>query len=560
MTEKGGVVFYELKRFGNLTSAKGVGRAIKSDSQCLKVMWVLSVVVLLAITIYNVWNLTNEYLMYHTDTKITENRIDIVQDKASDILLCNINPFSTASLNRTLELWTSYQKRILEWTSTDAEDSREEVISVNSIRQELLKGHSGFYQHIGSEEASELSHTWRSFVISCKVHFLDGVMEKSIPCAQGSIRVERSMHKDYFNCYRIFGRETKSSRPATGMSFLLYIDDLHASIKKSGLSSENKGKGAILTIGERGTFLNPNTDGIEILPGYVSTIKFEPVHRKRLPKPHGGCVHRNSYEGHKDDTSAHQAYKMTYTYIEEACLSACIEYNIIQTCKCKDVGQYGILLDVYKNISMCGDSNQGKEVFLDKMLCVQTWRSKFRKQCLVKCPPPCRDKIFDKTVTYLELSQEQIEEKLKQEKQRSSVPGLYNLDDDEVFHYENINRSKFVWVYLKREKTSYFVIEDTVGMTISDWLAKVGGAMNLWSGITVFVFVEIVDMLCRLVRNIFNVEIQNGQKENSNVACHCECHCSCNRKDSSVKYAVPMATQPEDKYTGQYGNINSSFE
>ena len=119
MTEKGGVVFYELKRFGNLTSAKGVGRAIKSDSYCLKVMWVLSVVVLLAITIYNVWNLTNEYLMYHTDTKITENKIDIVQDKASDILLCNINPFSTASLNRTLELRTSYQKRILEWTSTE---------------------------------------------------------------------------------------------------------------------------------------------------------------------------------------------------------------------------------------------------------------------------------------------------------------------------------------------------------------------------------------------------------------------------------------------------------
>ena len=360
MKEKGGVVFYELKRFGNLTSAKGVGRAIRSDSQCLKVMWVLSVVLLLAITIYNVWNLTNEYLMYDTDTKITENKIDIVQDKASDILLCNINPFSTDSLNRTLELWISYKKRISEWTSTNVEDSRDKVMSANSVRQELLTGHSGFYQYIGSEEASKLSHTWRSFVISCNVHFLDGVMERSIPCAQGNIRVERSMHKDYFNCYRIFGKETKSLRPATGMSFLLHIDDLHSSVNKRVLSSKNKGKGAILTIGERGTFLNPNTDGVEILPGYVSTIKFEPVHRQRLPKPHSGCVDRNSYVGHADDTSAHHVYKLPYTYTEEACISACIEYNIIQTCKCQDVGQYGILLDVYKNISMCANSNQGK--------------------------------------------------------------------------------------------------------------------------------------------------------------------------------------------------------
>ena len=201
-----------------------------------------------------------------------------------------------------------------------------------------------------------------------------------------------------------------------------------------------------------------------------------------------------------------------------------------------------------------------KEVFLDKMFCVQNWRSKLRKQCLVKCPPPCRNKIFDKSVTYLELSQEQIEETLKEEKQRSSVPGLYKDDEDKVFHYEDINRSRFAWVYLKRQTTSYFVVEDTVGMTISDWLAKVGGAMNLWSGITVFVFVEIVDLLCRLVRSIFNAEIQNGQKENSNVACHCDCPCACSRKDSGVRDAVSMVTQPVDRYTGQHGNINSTFE
>ena len=556
MKQKGGVVFSELKRFGDLTSAKGVRRAIRSESQCLKVMWILSVVVLLAITIYNVWNLTNEYLMYHTDTKITENKIDIVQEKASDILLCNINPFSTYALNRTIKLRASYQKLISEWTSSDEEDSMAEVTLLNSIRQELLTGHSGFYQYVGSEEASRLSHTWRRFVISCQVYFLDGVMEKSIPCVLGNFRIERSMHKDYFNCYRIFGRENKSSRPVTGMSFLLYIDD----VNKHDVSSQNKGKGAILTIGERGTFLNPNTEGVEILPGYVSTIKFEPVHRKRLPKPHGGCVDRDNYEGHKDDTAVHQTYKLGHTYTEEACISACIEYKIIQICKCHDIGQYGILLDFFGNISMCGNSNQGRKAFLDKALCVQKWRSKFRKQCLMKCPPPCRDKRFDKSVTYLEISQEHIDKNLNEEKQRSSVPGLYKQDDDKVFDYENLNRSKFAWVYLKRERTSYFVVEDTVGMTISDWLAKVGGAMNLWSGITVFVFVEIADLLCRLVRNIFNSEIQNEQKEQSTVACHCECHCFCRRKDSLVKGSVSMVTQPEDRYVGQYGNINSSFE
>ena len=92
------ILYTELKRFGDLTSAKGVGRAIKSDSQCLKVMWIIAVVGFLAVTIFNVCNLTIEYSQYATGTKITEKKIDM-EDTGSDILICNTNPYST-------EFWT----------------------------------------------------------------------------------------------------------------------------------------------------------------------------------------------------------------------------------------------------------------------------------------------------------------------------------------------------------------------------------------------------------------------------------------------------------------------
>ena len=165
------------------------------------------------------------------------------------------------------------------------------------------------------------------------------------------------------------------------------------------------------------------------------------------------------------------------------------------------------------------------------MQCVQKWRSKFRKQCVPKCPFPCEEKLFDTSVTYLELSSDQIEDKLEEEIIKSSVPELNNDEHSEVPDYGKMNRSKFARVYLKRDRTSYFVVEDTVGMTISDWLAKVGGAMNLWSGITVFVFVEIVDLVFRLVKGMIN-EVPRAEKRK--IGCYCECHCSC-RKDVAAE-------------------------
>ena len=570
MKQKDGIVYTELKRFGDLISAKGVGRAMKSETLYLKAMWILAVIVLFVITIYNVCNLTIEYMKYNTGTKITEKKVDIVQDKSSDILLCNINPYSSVFLNETIEKSNGYRKLITEWTSTSHTEqqqqqkqqkfTREELRSLNSIRQELLTGHSGFFQHIGLEEASRLSHIWKNFVINCQVYFLDGVMEKSIPCADGNIRVERFRHKDYFNCFKIFGRGNKSSRPTTGMSFLLYIDDIKENLNSNGFTTKTNGKGAVLTKVESGTFLNPNTRGVEILPGYVTTIKFEPVHRKRLPKPYGDCTDRRNQQNHgvnNNDDSSCKVYRLPYLYTEEACLSTCIECKIIQTCGCQDVGQYGILLDVFRNVSMCGATNQGKDVLLERMKCAQKWRSTFRNKCLGKCSPPCTEIIDDKKVTYLEISLEQIREKLREEKQRSSVPNLYKEKQILTPDYDDmeLNTSNFAWVYLKRGSTSYFLVEDTESMTISDWLAKVGGATNLWSGITVFVFVEIVDFLCRLVRGMFSSEIPNDRKEHSDASrCHCDCHCSCNTKHKDSNQA-----QQEDRYTGTYGNVNSGF-
>ncbi len=546
-------VFFELKRLGTLTSAKGVGRIIKSENQWLRVMWIVAVIFLFAVTIFNVWNLVHQYLQYSTDTKITEKTIDIVRDTGTDVVLCNVNPYSTASLNTTVGLKSAYLDTVSNWTRVSGQHSRESRVLLNTIRQELMKGHSGFFQDLGLQEASLLSHSWKDFVLSCHIFYLDGVMEKTTPCSFVRMGIALYQHQHFFNCFKIYGenRGKASTRPTTGMSFLLYIDDIKESENARDSNLHSAGRGAVLAIGDSGTFVNPDTDGIEILPGYVNVIRFKPVRRIRLPKPHGECMRRKSQHipgpgGGVNESNAYgNPFNLPYLYTEDACLGACIENYIAQTCGCQDGGQYGTMLRVFGNVSFCGATDAGREIFLDRLQCTLKWRSVFRKQCLSQCPPPCTEKLMDKSATYLEMSRFELEAQLEEEKKRSSVPTIDpNIKNIVPSFVLDAEMSHFAQVNLKRRRTSYFVIEDTKAMTVSDLLAKIGGAMNLWSGITVFVFIEVLDFICRLGQGIVVTENATAPSRKQGNG-----HCTC---DSAEKSRIDDF---DERYTQEYSNI-----
>ena len=108
----------ELKRFCTLTSLKGVSRAVRTEERGLQVVWVVAVVVFLGVTVYNAYSLTQQYLLYQSGTKIEEQDVDYIKETASDIMLCNINPFSIKLLDVTLHLQRSYEKLIKSWTDS----------------------------------------------------------------------------------------------------------------------------------------------------------------------------------------------------------------------------------------------------------------------------------------------------------------------------------------------------------------------------------------------------------------------------------------------------------
>ena len=53
---------HEIRRFGELTSIKGVGRSIKAEFRGLRYMWACAVVAFFGVTVFNVYTLTDEFL------------------------------------------------------------------------------------------------------------------------------------------------------------------------------------------------------------------------------------------------------------------------------------------------------------------------------------------------------------------------------------------------------------------------------------------------------------------------------------------------------------------
>ena len=117
----------ELRRFGELTSVKGVGRSIRAETLCLRCMWTCAVVGFFGVTVFNVFTLCDDFLQFGTGTKITEKTTDFVEDNGSHILLCNVNPYSKTQINKTLKLIESYHHLLNDWTRSENEDEGSEL-------------------------------------------------------------------------------------------------------------------------------------------------------------------------------------------------------------------------------------------------------------------------------------------------------------------------------------------------------------------------------------------------------------------------------------------------
>ncbi len=244
----------------------------------------------------------------------------------------------------------------------------------------------------------------------------------------------------------------------------------------------------------------------QVIMGRDTDIKVKVQTRGRLTQPWGNCV-RQEYLDHAVSRSG-----KPITYTKDACLDECYEIQLKQTCGCRDITTMGLMDTRYSDVIYCGDIKMGLEYLIRNMTCMTNIRNTFEMICQKNCPVECKTIEFSLTSsdaqwpdpvqtasfyrsfmegnaiqdTFLEMYGYNTSNMFNE----TSPLHLYNLYKFILKHFTKVN------IFFPSD--TYFVLEENAKSTFSQAISQVASILNFWTGVTVLVFVEIVDCILKI--------------------------------------------------------------
>lgn len=251
----------------------------------------------------------------------------------------------------------------------------------------------------------------------------------------------------------------------------------------------------------------PALDGTLVPAGGSSRIHAEIRQRVRLPRPHGDCEPAEQYVGYEE-------MKM--------CVAKCMSDIIAKKCNCISV-KVAVEIrhdqpNVDNSLPYCFDiKSYSRDELIAQASCVSNISSlnKF-ESCIDQCPQSCKEyqylhdwsysiwpSIWDLSQFYSSyISGKPYEHNYRMLKNSMTQTCLSAVDCHERKSQAlKVIESNFLEVSYRLSNHRYMRLVDIPKSNIPDVCSKVGGVLNLWSGITAIVLLELFEMLCRMIKN-----------------------------------------------------------
>ena len=241
---------------------------------------------------------------------------------------------------------------------------------------------------------------------------------------------------------------------------------------------------ATRSFGVRYFLLNPKLSEYKLfsntvqaaLPGMLTSVNVRQHLRKRLPAPHGNCV----------DTVKN------YTF--ESCFKQCYDDQLMDNCQCS-----GFFLQRDK---MCTDASLSQRQLLQNHRCLLQIRG---SECAL-CNERCEDMDYMTTTSHtkwpLPYQYQSFYQELISNKPPYSNRFLKVEDETDESKSSNLSTDalrlideNFVKIGYYLDYQSYLESVEVPKYTLFSFLGTLGGALNLWTGITVVVVVEIIEVV-----------------------------------------------------------------
>lgn len=373
------------------------------------------------------------------------------------------------------------------------------------------------------EEATQVGHQLEDFVVRCSFGYDECDMENSFTLFTSPT---------YYNCYTFNAMindhtheqrqqiEAKATGPQQGLSLILYLENdsddeaMHDATYHT-ISNVGNAAGVRVVVHEYGTLPFPVDQGIDIPPGFSTSLGLRVTKYVRLSQPYGECQPDlgliNVARGGSRRLTA-------YTYSTQACMALCQQRYVARHCNC--VSTLFPIPSSQTTLKFCGYFNESdSEFYFSNLSCEAERIAEFarndslRKGC--RCLPSCEqysygvdssysywpvdishDSFFD-TVLASHPSRGNVKAYRHTLRARTRVRNGTTAEQGGGFVRRNFVR---INVYFKdmmleemMQKRSY---------EVQNLFSDIGGTCGLWVGVSVLSYCEVVELLCTLLAGL----------------------------------------------------------
>ena len=504
-----------LSYFCHITSVKGVSRITKSKRLPLRIFWFLAVTVFFGMAVQQVYILIYEFLQYPLIIRKNESMMrGKDRPHPPQVTVCNLTPFNR-NYKTTVEKYniptlSNFSQRLKDFKVCAECSPTEQLQRIELV--ENFKTLEGYYQYIGRVKSYQVSHKEEELLIDCKVKRLKGLGVISLPCSKLNVGEIRSWASPkYFNCFHVYLDKTRTQQFLTGMTLTLFIDNVKRDPISSSLEAAN---GVVVAVDPPGTppFSSKNIYYVD--PGRWSHIEVKQDELDRLPNPYGICklssTHTEIIEHSITDLYPSKVFGTYSTY---GCVSLCMEDLIAKKCECEDANYLSLLHKFHPNfvdsLSFCDDVSLSFDSLLEKYSCAQLHRSEYHSECERNCSVPCSEVKYEITKSDslwpIEIGLDHFYDNFIKNRPYQTV-----FPSQEEWHRVpnlKLARENFIRlsVYLGDNQHDGFQEVPVIGY--ASFLSQLGGTLNLWSGITIVVLMEIVDLIYQIIKKIFKINV-----------------------------------------------------
>ncbi|CAH1782678.1 unnamed protein product, partial [Owenia fusiformis] len=313
-----------VNEFTSNTSGHGWGMIGRTNSKFGKLLWVAITLGSTIAAIAWVTTVIQRYAKFETKDRVELRAgVDIAFPSVTICPLYGYSPKKTMETFSDPESGFVLQNTFLTSTSTHfgilMQMTNETIEILHGILL-LAKSNRGFYENMGVNEISAISHEIQNLVPHC--------LYQGNQCTEEDFT--KLVHHEYKNCYTFNGKDVNLTNPMiaesgaqNGLSLTLYLE--HTDYTYANYDPNRAvtaAAGARVIIHEKGTLPDPDNEGFDVEPGHLINVALSVNKRELMKRPWGECA---------DHTTLHST---DFKYTRNTCKRKCMEKMIEKQCGC----------------------------------------------------------------------------------------------------------------------------------------------------------------------------------------------------------------------------------